>query len=91
MKKESSKHAEDRWNNEGGSQLSVMARSFTIDEIDASDRRILAFLGISVINLWDDLPLTARQKILNGEAVQAAFDKSAVQEKIRQLIQSGEK
>lgn len=75
----------ERWDDEGGSQLASLANSFAIEEFAASERRILAFLGASVLSLWDDLPVDARQRMLNREIAQAAFDKSVLKVKIARL------
>lgn len=77
--------AQERWDNEGGSQIFSLAASFEIEEFEESERRILAFLGASVLSLWDDLPASDRQRVLNHEAAQAAFDKSAIKAKLARL------
>lgn len=38
-------NAQDRWDNEGGSQLASLAQSFAMEEYEESERRILAFLA----------------------------------------------
>ncbi|MCY1194660.1 hypothetical protein D9M72_59650 [compost metagenome] len=76
------KSDKERWDDEGGSQLQKLAQSLAEDALDDSERRILSFLGASVVSLWDDLPTDARQKILNLGAAQAAFDKSVLKQGI---------
>ncbi|AUL17971.1 hypothetical protein [Bordetella bronchiseptica] len=78
--------AQECWDNEGGSQIFSLAASFELEEFEESERRILAFLGASVLSLWDDLPATDRQRVLNREAAQAAFDKSAIKAKIASFV-----
>ena len=78
-------NAQDRWDNEGGSQLASLAQSFAMEEYEESERRILAFLGASILSLWDELPLDARQQVLNRQSAQAAFTKSALKAKIARL------
>ncbi|MGE8704051.1 MAG: hypothetical protein ACN6O5_15340 [Achromobacter sp.] len=78
-------NAHERWDNEGGSQLASLAKSFAIEEYEESERRILAFLGASILSLWDELPLDARQQVLNRQSAQAAFTKSALKAKIARL------
>jgi len=78
-------NAQERWDDEGGSQLASLAKSFAIEEYEESERRILAFLGASILSLWDELPLDARQQVLNRQNAQAAFTKSALKAKIARL------
>lgn len=76
----------ERWDDEGGSQIAELAKAFAIEELEETDRRILAFLGASVLSLWDELPDDARQKVLNGELVQRTFDESVVKARIARLF-----
>ncbi|MNK71802.1 hypothetical protein D3C87_912640 [compost metagenome] len=78
-------NAQQRWDNEGGSQLASLAKSFAIEEYEESERRILAFLGASILSLWDELPIDARQQVLNHQSAQAAFTRSARKAKIARL------
>lgn len=78
-------NAQERWDDEGGSQLASLAKSFAIEEYEESERRILAFLGASILSLWDELPLDARQQVLNRQNAQAAFTKSALKAKIARV------
>lgn len=75
----------ERWDDEGGSQWLSLALSFAIDEIEESERRILAFLGASIFSLWAEFPADARQRILNREAALAAFDGSALKARIARI------
>lgn len=77
----------ERWDDEGGSQLASLAQAFTIEEFAVSERRILAFLGASVLSLWDELPLDARRRVLNSEIAQAAFDRSALKARIARIAE----
>ncbi|OZI17909.1 hypothetical protein [Bordetella genomosp. 7] len=76
----------ERWDEEGGSQLAELERSLAMEKLEEADRRILAFLGASVLSLWDELPDDARQKVLNRELVQRTFDESVVKARIAQLF-----
>ncbi|MBV7485811.1 hypothetical protein [Bordetella sp. BOR01] len=88
MPKPSDRAAKDRWDNEGGSQIAELARSFAIERLEDSERRILAFLGASVLSLWDELPDDARQKVLNRDLVQKTFDESVVKARIASLFKT---
>lgn len=84
----------ERWDDEGGSQLASLAQAFAIEEFEVSERRILAFLGASVLSLWDELPLDARRRVLNSEIAQAAFDRSVLKARIARIAEeafSGQK
>ncbi len=85
MSQTTSTKALERWDDEGGSQLISLARSFAIEEFEESERRILAFLGASILSLWDELPPDARQRVLNREIAQAAFDRSALKARIARI------
>lgn len=85
MSQASGVNAQERWDNEGGSQLASLARSFAIEEYEDSERRILAFLGASILSLWDELPVDARQQVLNRQNAQAAFTRSSLKVKIARL------
>lgn len=76
----------ENWDNEGGSQLASLAAAFEIDEFESTEQRILAFLGASLLCLWDDLPADAHQVILNQEAVRQAYDESLVRSRIREML-----
>lgn len=80
-------NAQERWDNEGGSQLASLAKSFAIEEYEESERRILAFLGASILSLWEELPVDARQRVLNRESAQAAFTRSALKAKIARVAE----
>lgn len=86
MIKSTQQAATERWDNEGGSQIAELARSFAIEELEDTERRILAFLGASVLSLWDELPEDARQKVLNRDQVQKTFDRSAIRARIASLF-----
>ncbi|MCX5591662.1 hypothetical protein [Alcaligenes endophyticus] len=77
--------AMSQWNDDGGSQLRSMAVSSAVEKIDEEDRVILAFLGMSVISLWDDLPAEQQKKILNTEAIRDAFDKAEIKSRLERL------
>lgn len=76
----------ERWDNEGGSQIAELAKSFALEKLEETDRRILEFLGASILSLWDELPIDARQKVLNRELVQRTFDESVVKARIARLF-----
>ncbi|CAM4090687.1 Transcriptional regulator [Bordetella tumbae] len=86
MTKSTQQSDNERWDSEGGSQIAELAKSLAIDELEETDRRILAFLGASVLCLWDELPDDARQKVLNGELVQRTFDESVVKARLALLF-----
>ncbi|MVW72119.1 hypothetical protein [Bordetella sp. 15P40C-2] len=75
----------ESWDNEGGAQIATLAAAFEIEDFEASEQRILAFLGASLLCLWDELPTDARQAILNQKAVQKAYDESLVKTRIQSL------
>ncbi len=77
--------AKERWDNEGGSQIHALLKTLPVDELEERERRILAFLGASVLGLWEDLPQDARQRLLNAEMVQASFDKAVLRQRIAEL------
>ncbi|WMD18155.1 hypothetical protein RAS12_15995 [Achromobacter seleniivolatilans] len=73
---------------EGDVKIAALATSFAIEQFDASEQRILAYLGSSVLSRWNEIPLDTRQRILNGDAVQGIFDESMVKARIAQLLAS---
>lgn len=74
-----------QWDDDGGSQLMVAAVSSLVEQIDGQDKVILAFLGISLVSLWDDLPTDQKQKLLNTEAVKQAFDKAKIKSRLERI------
>ena len=88
MKQDHGKEALEDWDNEGGSQIASLAAAFAIEEFEESERRILAFLGASVLSLWTDLPVTERQRVLNRELAKGAFNKSLIKERLTRLLGS---
>ena len=38
-----------RWDNYGGVRFSALATSFALEQLDAAEQRILAYLGASVL------------------------------------------
>ncbi|CAB3677876.1 hypothetical protein LMG26685_04115 [Achromobacter mucicolens] len=77
--------ATERWDNEGGAQIYALLKNLPLDELEDREKRILAFLGASVLSLWEDLPKDARQRVLNAEMARASFDKTVLRERIAQL------
>lgn len=86
MAKPTEQGDKERWDDEGGSQIAAMARSFAMEELEDSERRILAFLGASVLSLWEELPEDARQKVINQDMVQRTFDQAVLKARIASLF-----
>lgn len=74
-----------QWDDDGGSQLRALAVSRAVDSLDGEDRLILEFLGASLLSLWDDLPVSEQQKLLNTQAIKDAFDKAEIKSRIQRL------
>ncbi len=75
----------EQWDDDGGSQLKGLAVSRAVDQLDEEDRLILGFLGASLLSLWDDLPASEQQKLLNSQAIKGAFDKAEIKTRIKRL------
>ncbi len=75
----------EQWDDDGGSQLKDLAVSRAVDQLDEEDRLILGFLGASLLSLWDDLPVSEQQKLLNSQAIKGAFDKAEIKTRIKRL------
>lgn len=73
------------WDDDGGSQLKALAVSRAVDQLDEEDRLILGFLGASLLSLWDDLPASEQQRLLNSQAIKSAFDKAEIKTRIQRL------
>lgn len=76
-----------QWNDDGGSQLGVETVKSVVEQIDEQDRVILAFLGVSLISFWDDLPADQQKKLLNTEAVKQAFDKAEINSRLKRVVE----
>lgn len=74
-----------QWDDDGGSQLRSLAISRAVDHLDEEDRLVLEFLGASLLSLWDDLPASEQQKLLNAQAIRNAFDKAELKSRIERL------
>lgn len=74
-----------QWDDDGGSQLKSLAISRAVDHLDDEDRLVLEFLGASLLSLWDDLPASERQRLLNTQAIKNAFDKAEIKSRIQRL------
>ncbi len=74
-----------QWDDDGGSQLKAPAIARAVDQLDEDDRLILGFLGASLLSLWDDLPASEQQRLLNSQAVKSAFDKAEIKTRIQRL------
>lgn len=74
-----------QWDEDGGSQLKALAVSRAVDQLDKEDQLILGFLGASLLSLWDDLPASEQQRLLNTQAIKDAFDKAEIKSRIRRL------
>ena len=59
--------------------------SRAVDHLDEEDRLVLEFLGASLLSLWDDLPASEQQKLLNAQAIRNAFDKAEIKSRIQRL------
>jgi hypothetical protein len=86
MRQDHKVKALENWDNEGGLQIAGLAAAFEVEQFETSEQRILAFLGASLLSLWDDLPDTARQKILNHEFIQKSYDRGTVKERLRTIL-----
>ncbi|QHS38284.1 hypothetical protein GWQ43_09485 [Alcaligenes faecalis] len=74
-----------QWDDDGGSQLKASAVARAVDQLDEDDQLILGFLGASLLSLWDDLPASEQQKLLNSQAIKSAFDKAEIKTRIQRL------
>ena len=78
-----------RWDNYGGGRFSALATSFALEQLDAAEQRILAYLGASVLNQWQELPQDARQRILALGTAQADFEPAQVKMRIARFMAAG--
>ncbi len=74
-----------QWDDDDGSQLKALAVSRAVDQLDEDDQLILGFLGASLLSLWDDLPASEQQRLLNSQAIKSAFDKAEIKTRIQRL------
>lgn len=75
-----------QWDDDGGSSSSRSTELIkALQELAEEDQTILAFLGVSVIDLWGSLPLDQQQKIVNTAAVNGAFDRAEVKNRIQRV------
>jgi len=78
-----------RWDDEGGARFSALATSFALEQLDDAEQRILAFLGASVLNQWQELSQDARQRILALGMAQADFNPPQVKMRIARFMADG--
>lgn len=75
-----------RGDDEGSARFAALASSFALEQLDAAEQRILAFLGASVLKQWGDLPPDARQRILTHGAAQAEFTLPRMKARIARFL-----
>lgn len=88
MTDSNSRANKERWDSDGGARIAALAKSFALEQLDRAEQRILAFLGATVLSIWNELPLDARQRVLNRDAAQAAFDKPRLKARIKAFLES---
>ncbi|GAA5231823.1 hypothetical protein FOZ76_14755 [Verticiella sediminum] len=75
-----------QWEDEGGSQHLPAAATFPLEVFDEHEKRVLAFLGASILSLWDGMPEDFRRAALRREAAQEAYDAEWVRSRLAGLM-----
>lgn len=78
----------ERLDGDAGSPIAARAKSFALGELDGAEQRILAFLGASVLSVWNELPPDTRQRVLNRGAAPAAADIPRLKACIAKFLES---
>ena len=74
------------WESEGGAPMPIAPDTFPIEVLDDTEKRVLSFLGASILSLWDTLPDDFRRAALRREAAQAVFDREKLRQRIEQFL-----
>lgn len=77
----------DTKGDDAGSCVAALTTPLALGDLDSTEQRILAFLGASVLRLWNELPADTRQRMLNRDAVQAALDKPRLKARIATFLE----
>ena len=74
-----------QWDDDGGAQLGRSVLTGALEHIDEEDKVILEFLGASLLSLWDDLPSSQQQRLLNIESVKEAFERGEIKTRVQRI------
>jgi hypothetical protein len=76
----------DRWEGEGGAQVSAWALKFETDALSAGDRQILACLGAAVVSSWNELPTDIQRILFQRAAADIAYDAERLKTQIARFL-----
>lgn len=78
------------WEDEGGALYLAAADTFPLEVYDEQEKRVLAFLGASVLSLWEGLPEDFRRVALRREAAQDAYNESVIRARLSRLLRASQ-